>query len=76
MGLPYVTVKKMRQAKIPKASNCIKFRFQSTSKISAEVRDILCRKHWNLTYAEKKKIAFITDFAQVERECDDAFFSN
>lgn len=58
-----MTVKKIRQAKIPKALDCTKCRFKCTSKISAEDRDMLCRKYWNHNYAEKKN--FILNLVHV-----------
>ena len=62
-GLPYVTAKKNRQAKIPKVIDCSRCRFRCTTKISMDDREKLCRKYWNMEYTAKKN--FILNLIKV-----------
>ncbi|KAI5646050.1 hypothetical protein NE865_01943 [Phthorimaea operculella] len=56
-GLPYVTAKQLRPAKVPKPTDCSKCRFDCNTSFCEEARAKLCRHYWSLDYKEKK--AFI-----------------
>lgn len=55
-GLPYITAKKYRPAKVPKAVDCSKCRFKCTVNFSETDRERCCRKYWAQNYTAKKNM--------------------
>ncbi|KAJ2950557.1 hypothetical protein O0L34_g8802 [Tuta absoluta] len=56
-GLPYVTNKKLRNAKLPKNVDCSNCSYKCNSNFDDEARLKLCRHYWSLDFKSKK--AFI-----------------